>query len=139
MPDDGTGPSRALLFSGSFAALWLISAAFFRASNDPSAGRAERSIDWPLSTHSGRSVELLTAVELSGIKCFITDNCEGAKQMPFRYRTTALAGAWRDTLEEATNDAMKAGQAYREEDCPTRIVWRADARIEKRANASKNA
>lgn len=59
--------------------------------------------------------------------------------MPFRYRTSVLAGAWRDTPEEATNDAVMAGQAYREEDCPVRIVWRAGARIEERVQSRNNA
>jgi hypothetical protein len=82
---------------------------------------------------------LLPPAELSAIKRFTAEDYEKANSMPFRYRTTALAGAWRATLEEATDDAVKAGQAYRDDDYPARIVWRADARIEEQASARKNA
>lgn len=50
----------------------------------------------------------------------------------FRYRTSALTGPWRDTPDQALNDAVKAKQAWIDEDNPSDVRWIVPGQIEER-------
>lgn len=54
----------------------------------------------------------------------------------FRYRTSALTGPWRDTVEEAIGDAAKAKQAEADEFAPDGVRWIVPGRIEEVNNQS---
>ena len=48
----------------------------------------------------------------------------------YRYRTRALVGQWRETAEEAADDAVRAGQAIRVATDASELRWRIMGRIE---------
>jgi hypothetical protein len=48
----------------------------------------------------------------------------------FRYRTAALVGRWRETPEQAVEDAITSRQAEREEVPPSKLRWRVPGFIE---------
>lgn len=57
----------------------------------------------------------------------------------FRYRTPVLAGPWRDRLEDAVTDAMRAGQVDRVRGGDDRLEWRDDAVIERRTDGEETS
>jgi hypothetical protein len=48
----------------------------------------------------------------------------------FRYRTSALAGRWRDSRSEAVRDAIAARQAHLDEQAPDGLKWLVPGMIE---------
>lgn len=48
--------------------------------------------------------------------------------MRYRYRTIVLLGAWKESAEEACDDAIRAKQAIREDDGT--ITWRVSGSLE---------
>ena len=54
--------------------------------------------------------------------------------MPYRYRTPALTGPWRDSPDEAARDAVKAKQARIDDDQPAGVKWVVPGQIEERNN-----
>lgn len=50
----------------------------------------------------------------------------------FRYRTAVLVGPWRDRIEQASADAVRAGQA-RLEPPGSELIWTVPGRIESTA------
>lgn len=49
---------------------------------------------------------------------------------PFRYRTAALTGPWRESRREAMRDAARAKQALIDEKDPEAIEWIVPGKIE---------
>jgi hypothetical protein len=47
-----------------------------------------------------------------------------------RYRTATMLGRWCLTREEACGDALRAGQARRDETLPDKILWAVPGEIE---------
>jgi hypothetical protein len=54
----------------------------------------------------------------------------GSLPFRYRYRTTALLGAWKGSVEDAARDAVRAGQAVPSVSCEHGIRWRVDGEIE---------
>lgn len=50
----------------------------------------------------------------------------------FRYRTSVLTGAWRETALEAADDAVRAKQAVNEDDKLSGLRWIVPGWIEER-------
>ena len=61
---------------------------------------------------------------------------EGARPIRYRYRTSALAGRWRDSRDEALRDAVNAHQAMLDENAPGGLRWLVRGEIEEAEDAS---
>ena len=48
----------------------------------------------------------------------------------YRYRTATLVGPWRETPEQAEEDAVASRQAEREDGAPSQLRWRVPGFIE---------
>ena len=54
----------------------------------------------------------------------------------YRYRTSVLAGRWRETREDALRDALKAHQALADPSAPGGVRWLVHGEIEEDESAS---
>ena len=57
---------------------------------------------------------------------------EGQALMHYRYRTIVLTGPWRESRDQAIEDATRAQQARVEEGEPLGFEWNVPGRIEER-------
>ena len=55
----------------------------------------------------------------------------------YRYRTSALAGSWRESREDALRDAVKAHQALADPSRPEGVRWLVHGEIEEEESASE--
>ena len=55
----------------------------------------------------------------------------------YRYRTSVLAGSWRESREDALRDALRAHQALADPSAPDGVHWLVHGEIEEEESASE--